>query len=197
MDLPFLCLIMFVLFHLFNCLQLLSQLSTFLFVKMQLYHPWLLVIERQDKYFRLQIGSKQDVVSVDRLKPVFSDTPVTHAVPPPRGRPRLYPVANSSVPPPSSATWFSKKVTFKLFPRFFHHLYLLYGILTGLQEIEGSAPPYLRRSFCWDYSGGYESCLWTRESLAAARRKRGVSRPRKYKHVIDKIRHFSNLVYLK
>ena len=35
-----------------------------------------LVIDRQDKYFCLQIGSKQDVVSVDRLKPVFSDAPL-------------------------------------------------------------------------------------------------------------------------
>ena len=41
MNSPFLRLIMFVLFNLFNCLQLLSQLSSFLFVKMQLYHPWL------------------------------------------------------------------------------------------------------------------------------------------------------------
>ena len=59
-----------------------------------------LVLDRQDKYFCLQIGSKQDVVSVDRLKPVFSDTQVTPAVSPPRGRPRLNLVTNSSVPPP-------------------------------------------------------------------------------------------------
>ena len=41
------------------------------------------VLERQSKYFLLQIGSKQDSVSVDRLKPVFSDAPVTLALPPP------------------------------------------------------------------------------------------------------------------
>ena len=43
-----------------------------------------LVLERRSKYFRIQIGCKQDVVSVDRLKPVFSDAPVTPALPPPR-----------------------------------------------------------------------------------------------------------------
>ena len=42
-----------------------------------------LVIDRQGKYFCLQIGSKQGVVSVDHLKPVFSDAPVTPAIPPP------------------------------------------------------------------------------------------------------------------
>ena len=68
-----------------------------------------LVRDRQDKYFRLQIGSKQDVVSVDRLKPVFSDAPVTTTIPPPRGRPRLNPVANSLVPSPSSTTRLPKK----------------------------------------------------------------------------------------
>ena len=58
---------------------------------------------------------------------------------------------------------------------------------------------YIRYIWVWVLRkcGGYESRLWTRESLVAARRKRGVSRPRKYKHVIDKIRHFSNLVYIK
>ena len=76
-----------------------------------------LVLDRQDKFFRLQIGSKQDVVSVDRLKPVFSDTPVTPAIPPPRGRPRLKPKSLPSVPPPSSATKLPKKVRFKLVPQ--------------------------------------------------------------------------------
>ena len=58
-----------------------------------------LVINRQSKYFHLQIGSKQDVVSIDHLKPVFSDAPVTPVIPPPRGRPRISPVASSSDPP--------------------------------------------------------------------------------------------------
>ena len=30
-----------------------------------------LVLEKSDKYFRLQLGSRTDVVSMDRLKPVF------------------------------------------------------------------------------------------------------------------------------
>jgi hypothetical protein len=76
-----------------------------------------LVLDRQDKFFRLQIGSKQDVISVDRLKPVFSDTPVTPAIPPRRGRPRLKPKSLPSVPPPSSATKLPKKVRFKIVPQ--------------------------------------------------------------------------------
>ena len=40
-----------------------------------------LVLERRSKYFRLQIGSKQEVVFVDKLKPVFSDATVTPALP--------------------------------------------------------------------------------------------------------------------
>ena len=116
-----------------------------------------LVLERRSKYFRLQIGSKQDVVSVDRLKPVFSDAPVTPALPPPRGRPSRRPVANSSDPPPSSAARILKKVSFNLLLEFILHLQLNVGILTGLQGIEESAPPYLRRSFWGDYCGGYES----------------------------------------
>ena len=73
------------------------------------YHGPYLVLERQSKYFCLQIGSKQDVVSVDRLKPVFSDAPVTPALPPSRGRPSCHPVARSSDPPPSSATKIPKE----------------------------------------------------------------------------------------
>jgi len=76
-----------------------------------------LVLDRQDKFFRLQMGSKQDVVSVDRLKPVFSDTPVIPAMPPPRGRPRLNPKSVPAIPPPSSATKLPKKVRFKLVPQ--------------------------------------------------------------------------------
>ena len=51
------------------------------------------VLERFDKFFLLQIGDKTDSVSVDRLKAVFSPVPVTPAVPPPRGRPRLQPAS--------------------------------------------------------------------------------------------------------
>jgi len=97
-----------------------------------------LVLERWSKYFCLQIGSKQDVVSVDRLKPVFSDAPVTPALPPPRGRPSRRPVANSLDPPPQE---YPRKSGFNLLLEFILHLHLHVGILTGLQRIEESAPP--------------------------------------------------------
>ena len=54
-----------------------------------LYHGPYLVLEQRDKFFRLQIGSRTDVVSVHCLKPVFSDKPVSPALPPARGRPAL------------------------------------------------------------------------------------------------------------
>ena len=38
-----------------------------------LYHGPYLVLEHRDKFFHLQMGDKTDVVSVDRLKPAFSD----------------------------------------------------------------------------------------------------------------------------
>ena len=44
-------------------------------------------VDRKDKCFKLQIGSEQDNVSVDRLKPVFSDDKVSPALPLPGGRP--------------------------------------------------------------------------------------------------------------
>ena len=43
--------------------------------------------------------------------------------------------------------------------RLFRHLYPYDGTLTDLQEIEGSAPPFLRRSFWGDYCSGYECRL--------------------------------------
>ena len=47
------------------------------------------VLERRDKYFTLQIGTRQDNVTIDRLKValVDNDLPVTVAQPPRRGRP--------------------------------------------------------------------------------------------------------------
>ena len=44
------------------------------------------------------MGDKEDSVSVDRLKPVFSTNPVVPAVPPTRGRPRHHPVVRPSAP---------------------------------------------------------------------------------------------------
>jgi len=54
------------------------------------------------------MGDKEDSVSVDRLKPVFSTNPVVPAVPPTRGRPRHQTVVRPSAPVrpaiPSSTT---------------------------------------------------------------------------------------------
>jgi len=83
-----------------------------------LYHGPYLVLERRSKFFRLQIGQKVDSVSVDRLKPVFSDSPVVPANPPPQGRPPLRPARHP--PEPSSAVNSSsskkKSVTFLNLP---------------------------------------------------------------------------------
>ena len=66
-----------------------------------LYRGPYLVMEWQSKIFRLQIGTRIDAVSLDRLKPVFSDSPVVPVAPPPQGRP---PLRQSKHPPdPSSA----------------------------------------------------------------------------------------------
>ena len=54
-----------------------------------LYRGPYLVLEWRDKFFSLQIGSRTDVVSVDRLKSEFSDEPVLVALPPARGHPVL------------------------------------------------------------------------------------------------------------
>ena len=79
-----------------------------------LYRGPYLVLERRSKFFHLLVGQKVDFVSVDRLKPVFSDFPVVPADPPPRGRPPLRPARHP--PEPSSAvnSSFSKRksVTF-------------------------------------------------------------------------------------
>ena len=59
--------------------------SSFLFVNLPLFlsiavHT--LVVERRNKFFRIQIRTWVDSVSVDRLKPVISDSPVTAATSP-------------------------------------------------------------------------------------------------------------------
>ena len=50
-----------------------------------------LVLERQEKFFRLQVGSRTYVVSVNRLKPVFSADPISVDVPPAQGPPVFRP----------------------------------------------------------------------------------------------------------
>ena len=52
----------------------------------QLYLGPYKVVHRKDKYFKLQIGSQQDDVSVNRLKPVVSNVKVSPALPLPQGR---------------------------------------------------------------------------------------------------------------
>jgi hypothetical protein len=46
------------------------------------------VLSRSEKYFIVDMGSRTDAVSVDRLKPHRGAAPVSPAVAPPRGRPR-------------------------------------------------------------------------------------------------------------
>ena len=70
------------------------------------------VLRRSEKFFVLQIGDKCHSVSVDRLKPVISSTPVTPAVPPPQGHPRLVPA--SVTLPPGPVCLQKKKVGFSV-----------------------------------------------------------------------------------
>ena len=67
----------------------------------QLYWGPYKVIDRKDKYFKIQIGSKLDNVSVDRFKPVFSGEKVSPALPPPLGRPFRRPPPTVSKPTPT------------------------------------------------------------------------------------------------
>ena len=58
------------------------------------------VISKSDKYFTVQLGNRQDNVSIDRLKAAEIDEqlPVPVAQPPRRGRPPAGPVAQRDVP---------------------------------------------------------------------------------------------------
>ena len=71
------------------------------------------VLERQSKFFRLQIGDKVDVVSVDRLKPVISDSTIISAKPPARGRPILRPQSSKSNSSASAPPRVVRKVRFQ------------------------------------------------------------------------------------
>jgi hypothetical protein len=55
-----------------------------------------LVLERSLRFFKLQVGTRQDTVSTLRLKPCRSPPDVQPAVPPRRGRPPMSPAAASS-----------------------------------------------------------------------------------------------------
>jgi len=63
-----------------------------------LYRGPYLVLSKYPKYFQVQIGSKSDSVSVDRLKPVLSDRPLVPQLPPQRGRPPLAPAPLAPAP---------------------------------------------------------------------------------------------------
>jgi hypothetical protein len=47
-----------------------------------------LVLARQPKFFKLQVGGRPEVVSIDRLKPHLGAADLLPASPPLRGRPR-------------------------------------------------------------------------------------------------------------
>ena len=51
------------------------------------------VLSREPKFFLIEVGKRQEIVSIDRLKPHLGPTPVTAATPPSRGRPAAVPVA--------------------------------------------------------------------------------------------------------
>ena len=62
------------------------------------------VVARGPKVFKLQVGDRQESVSVDRLKPHLGSSPVVPAAPPARGRPPSSggPAPASSSPPASA-----------------------------------------------------------------------------------------------
>ena len=53
----------------------------------QLYHGPYRVKEKQAKFFKITMGGRDEIVSVDRLKPHLGTAPVNAASPPSRGRP--------------------------------------------------------------------------------------------------------------
>ena len=66
------------------------------------YHGPYEVLRRSDKYFTVKVGTRDENVSIDRLKAAFIDNaePVTVAQPPRRGRPPLDPDPRPPEPPP-------------------------------------------------------------------------------------------------
>ena len=116
-----------------------------------------LVLERQNKYFRVQLGSRTDILSVDRLKPAFSENPISAALPPVRGWPALHTALRIPDPPPSLPSAavppqnsVRKGVCFVLF----WHLFLLGGTLSGPFVTEVMSPLFLPCSFLGDFCGG-------------------------------------------
>lgn len=71
-------------------------------------------LSQTPKYFIVQIGSKQDSVSVDRLKPVLSETPVIPQLPPHRGCPPALKLPPLRPPAPKPLTQISPSIITKL-----------------------------------------------------------------------------------
>ena len=121
-------------------------------MRMPLYYGPYLVLEPWSMYFCLQLGSRTDVISVDHLKPAFSEDPISAALPPAPHRPALHPALHAPDPPPFVAVPAKKGSCSS-----FHHLFLLGRTLAGPYMTEGPALPFLRRSFCGDSCGGLMS----------------------------------------
>ena len=106
-----------------------------------------LVLELQTKFSRLQLGDKTDVYFVDRLKPAFSEVPISPAFLHPRGLPALKPILRA-VPtpcqPPLMALLAGSPSGSTFLLRF-----LLDKILIVQHKIEGSALPFLLGGVLW------------------------------------------------
>ena len=102
-----------------------------------------LVLEQQNKFFRLQLGDRTDVVSVDRLKPAFTDELISPALPPLLcAGPYLW-FRFLVILYPRHLLWLKLLGARKLLAFTFLLRFLLNGILTMLRVREGSALPFL------------------------------------------------------
>ena len=110
-----------------------------------LYRSPYLILERRTKLFCLQLGDRMDIVSVDKLKPAFSDEPISPALPPLRGCLPLPPV----LIPQLLLLMLELLGARKLLALTFLLGFLLNGTFMVLHVREGSAP----RSFWGEYCG--------------------------------------------
>ena len=105
-------------------------------------------LQLRSKFFCLQLGSRTDVVSVDCLKPAFSEDPISTALPPACRHPALRPALHIPDPLPSSPSQLvdllRKGAQFQL-----RHLFLLGGTLARLFMTEGPAPLFLLGGVLW------------------------------------------------
>ncbi len=68
-----------------------------------LYQGPYLVLEKGPKFYKIDLGGREDVVSMDRLKPHRGEAEVVAARTPRRGRPRAASVLSADLPPLESA----------------------------------------------------------------------------------------------